>query len=241
MFNDLCNPSAHEPIVDRELFKRTQAVFVPRGRQTPSGRLLARLGVLRCGNCGARMVASTNRNGQYPSYRCPAKGKADCKQRLSISATYAENTVTEWVRARVADMDGQALAETGIRSAEEALERAEAALRAAVQTLTGFEDVEGARAKLDELRASRDTAAGELERLGGAREARAVLNASKDWDQLLPEGKRALIRATVGAAMVNPGRGPDGSRLRPRRTVLGEISGTQPGGHRRCARRHPSG
>ena len=52
-FGELQNPQAHEAIVkDRGLFERVARRTVSRGRQAKSERLLARLGVLRCGMCG---------------------------------------------------------------------------------------------------------------------------------------------------------------------------------------------
>ena len=52
-FGDLHNLDAHEPIIkDRALFERVQRRTVARGRQAKSERLLARLGVLRCGHAG---------------------------------------------------------------------------------------------------------------------------------------------------------------------------------------------
>ena len=51
-FGELHNLNAHEPIIkDRALFERVQRRTVSRGRQAKSERLLARLGVLRCGTC----------------------------------------------------------------------------------------------------------------------------------------------------------------------------------------------
>ena len=66
-FGDLHNLNAHEPIIkDRALFERVQRRTVSRGRQAKSERLLARLGVLRCGTCGSRMVI----NSYSGNYRC---------------------------------------------------------------------------------------------------------------------------------------------------------------------------
>ena len=49
-FGELHNTQAHEAIVkDRGLFERVARRTVSRGRQAKSERLLARLGVLRCG------------------------------------------------------------------------------------------------------------------------------------------------------------------------------------------------
>jgi DNA invertase Pin-like site-specific DNA recombinase len=56
-FGEWHNTCAHEPIIkDRALFERVQRRTFSRGRQAKSERLLARLGVLRCGTCGSRMV-----------------------------------------------------------------------------------------------------------------------------------------------------------------------------------------
>ena len=56
-FGNLVNPRAHKPIIERDLFGRVQRMKIPRGRQPSSNRLLARLSVLKCGSCGARMGA----------------------------------------------------------------------------------------------------------------------------------------------------------------------------------------
>ncbi len=66
-FGVLHNTGAHAPIIkDRALFERVQRRTVSRGRQAKSERLLARLGVLRCGTCASRMVI----NSYSGNYRC---------------------------------------------------------------------------------------------------------------------------------------------------------------------------
>ena len=116
-----------------------------RGGKPKSDRLLARLGVLRCGSCGSRMVvgAANAERAQYSFYRCPPVG--DCKRRVTISAEMVEGIVVEAVRARLADVEGRASAEAGVREAEQALERAQADLDAAIRAFAGFEDETGAR------------------------------------------------------------------------------------------------
>jgi site-specific DNA recombinase len=213
-FGELRNLDAHEPIVDAAMFRRVQSVKVSRGRKAKSDRLLARLGVLRCATCGGRMsvgsrnkpIKSTGEVGRYPMYRCSPTG--DCPRRFAISAELAEGVVTDWVRAAVADIEGQASAEANIRNAEAELQRAEDALGAAVKMLTGLEDVDGTREKLAELRDARDAAAEKLDRLGGARMASTV-NASQDWHKLTHDEQRALIRATIQSAIVGAGRGAE--------------------------------
>jgi DNA invertase Pin-like site-specific DNA recombinase len=68
----------HEPIVDREIWERAQALRKARARTHKRGRPSAgvhlfRKGMLRCGECGGSMVPRTsrNRNGSFhESYRC---------------------------------------------------------------------------------------------------------------------------------------------------------------------------
>jgi site-specific DNA recombinase len=75
-FGELHNTHAHEPIIrDRRLFERVQRRTVSRGRQAKSERLLARLGVLRCGTCGSRMVI----NSDSSSYRCGDTSANRCR------------------------------------------------------------------------------------------------------------------------------------------------------------------
>jgi tRNA(Ile2) C34 agmatinyltransferase TiaS len=82
-FGELHNLTAHEPIIkDRAVFERVQRRTVSRGRQAKSERLLARLGVLRCGTCGSRMVI----NGYTGSYRCGDSSANRCRRRAAVKA-----------------------------------------------------------------------------------------------------------------------------------------------------------
>ena len=103
------NPAAHPAIVDRDTWKAVQRATVSRGRRAKSERLLARLGVLRCGTCDARMVVGTANRSSYWIYRCPPTG--DCQRRVTISAEIAEKKVVEKVRAAIADDEGRASTE----------------------------------------------------------------------------------------------------------------------------------
>jgi site-specific DNA recombinase len=53
-FGKLVNFAACERIIDRVLWDRVQRMVIPRGPQPASTRLLSRLGILRCGSCGAQ-------------------------------------------------------------------------------------------------------------------------------------------------------------------------------------------
>lgn len=219
-FGKLTNLQAHEPIVDPDVFAAVQRVSVPRGRRAKSFRLLARLGVLRCGTCGARMVVGTGYGGRYNHYRCPPVG--DCPRRVTVSAQIAEQVVVNAVREALADVEGRASAEQQAREAERLLEQAQADLDAALRAFGGLVDESAARDRLIELAATRDQAREHLERLGGTRTA-LTINAASDWDRLSSDAQRALIKAVVATVTVAPG-GKGAERL----TV--HLVGEQPAG-----------
>jgi site-specific DNA recombinase len=205
-FGDLHNPNAHPPILTPEEFKRAGAASAPRGRVGKSDRLLARLGVLRCGTCGARMVVGSSNHGTTPVYRCPSK--SNCERGVVISAKIAERIVTDAIRDALRDVEGRASAEANVREAAQAVERAQSDLDAAIRAFAGLEDEATARDRLVEFREARDQAQERLEELGGSR-ATVTISAATDWNRLSLEARRKLIRATVERATVAPGRGPE--------------------------------
>lgn len=205
-FGALLNLHAHEPIVGVDLWRDVQRVKVPRGRRAKSDRLLARLTVLRCAGCGGRMVVGTqtSKGRTYPFYRC-GKVREDCARRVTISAELAESIVRDAVRDALADAEGRASVESNAQDAARALDRTQADLDAAFRAFAGFEDEAAARDRLSELRAARDAAHEQLERLGGTRAV--TVNAAVDWDRLTLAERRDLIRATVERVTVGSGRG----------------------------------
>lgn len=198
------NLTACEAIIERDLFDRVQRMKVARGRRGKSDRLLARLGVLRCANCGGRMsVGTQTQNGRsYSFYRCAPTG--DCQQRVTIGAEIAERVVTDAVRAALADVEGRASVEDNAREAETGLAAAQADLDAAIRAFAGLEDEQAARDRLAELRALRDQAQERVDHLGASR-AQVVVNADTDWNDLSLDARRALIRATVDQVLVRSG------------------------------------
>jgi DNA invertase Pin-like site-specific DNA recombinase len=203
-FGKLTNLSAHPAIVDADTFRRVQRVRVSRGRKPKSERLLARLGVLRCASCGARMVVGSANNRQYALYRCPPTG--DCTRRVTISADLVEGIVVDRVRAALADVEGRASIEDNAREAESSLEGAQAELDALIDMLDPLEPA--ARRRLDAATAKRDGAQDRVDHLSGHR-AVVMINAARDWDRLSLDARRALIRATVDRVLIAPGRGAD--------------------------------
>jgi DNA invertase Pin-like site-specific DNA recombinase len=204
-FGEMVNEQAFPPVIDVESWQRLQRVSVPRGRRAKSERLLARLGVLRCGTCGSRMVVGTSQ-GQYALYRCPPVG--DCPQRVTISAEVAERAVVESVQDLLAGIEGRASVEGGAKDAAAELERRQEALDAAIRAFVGLGDEPAARERLQELRSKRDEARERHEQLVAA-SAPAITVSAGDWDSLTLDERRALIAAVVDRAVVRPGRSSD--------------------------------
>jgi site-specific DNA recombinase len=215
-FGKLLNTAAHPAIVDADTWAAVQKVRLPRGRRAKSERLLARLGVLRCGTCGSRMVigSTTLKSGErYYMYRCPPIG--DCPKRVAISADRAEGAVVHAVQELLEGMRGTATFSDSVDQAARALDKADQDLAAAVQAFTGLDDVAAAREKLTALRQTRDEARDRLAELQAA-VAPAVTVTAADWHHLTLDEQRALIVAVVAEAVVAPGRGTDRIAVHPR-------------------------
>jgi DNA invertase Pin-like site-specific DNA recombinase len=211
-FGSMVNEAAFPPVVDAETWQRLQRVSVPRGRRAKSERLLARLGVLRCGTCGSRMVVGTSQ-GQYGLYRCPPVG--DCPKRVTISAEVAEREVVEAVQEILAGIEGRASLESGVEEAANELARRQDALDKTIRAFAGLEEEQAARERLQELRTVRDEARERHDDLLAA-SAPAVTVSAGDWDLLTLGERRDLIRAVIERAVVAPGRGHDRITVEPR-------------------------
>lgn len=208
-FGKLVNRQAHQPIVDRAVWDRVQGMRSLRGRRAKSKRLLARLGVLRCSTCGARMVVGTRSPDVNSMYRCPPTG--DCDRKVSINANRVEAAVVDVVKGALASLSGRASVESDAREAEQALADAQADLDAAIRAFSGLEGEVAAQERLAELRDRRDQAQERADELGGA--AAAVTVSPDDWDRLTLDEQRGLIRAVVKRVVVAPGRLPAADRL----------------------------
>ena len=226
-FGELHNTRAHEAIVkDRALFERVQRRRVSRGRQAKSDRLLARLGVLRCGTCGSRMVI----NSDSGSYRCGDTSADRCRRRAAVKADRVEEMVLDAVRAysATADADGRASRRQQIREADEAIERASAGLDDTIRQLgeLGLLGRAASRETLEKLTTALDDAHAARARLGDAGESNTI--GPDDIDKLREPAKRLaawrrLITDTVESVTVAPAMTADGlpSRLwNPRRIEI---------------------
>jgi DNA invertase Pin-like site-specific DNA recombinase len=196
------NLAAHPAIIDRDVFERVQRMSVPAGRNTKSERLLARLGVLRCGTCGGRMSASLTGTG-YAFYRC---ANGECAQPVTISAPRVETSVHQAMPALLASRVGHA------SEAEAALSDAEARYAAfnAIFDPLDQSDVQ----RRQSLRSVRDSARSELASLEGGASSEDV-PIGKRWDELTFAEQRTGIRLYVDRIVVAPGRGADRLTIQP--------------------------
>jgi DNA invertase Pin-like site-specific DNA recombinase len=218
-FGQWHNARAHEPIIkDRALFERVQRRTVPRGRQAKSERLLARLGVLRCGTCGSRMVI----NSYSGNYRCGDTSANPCQRRAAAKADRVEEMVLDAVRAysTTADAHGRASRKQQIREADEAIDRANANLDDTIRQLgeLGLLRRAASQDTLGKLTKAVDDAHTARTRLGDRGESDVI--DPDDIDKLREPAKRRaawrrLITDTVQSVTVAPAMTADGrpSRL----------------------------
>ena len=233
-FGELHNTQAHEAIVkDRRLFERVQRRTVSRGRQAKSERLLARLGVLRCGTCGSRMVI----NSDSGSYRCGDTSANRCRRRAAVKADRIEAMVLDAVRAYSATGDAprRASRKQQIREADEAIERANADLDDTIRQLgeLGLLGRPASQETLETLATALDDAHTIRARLGDGGERDVI--GPDDIDKLRDPSKRLaawrrLIGDTVELVTVAPAMTADGrpSRLWDPRRIDIRLQGQHP-------------
>ncbi|HKE76638.1 MAG TPA: recombinase family protein [Acidimicrobiales bacterium] len=219
-FGKLVNLQACEPVVDRALFDRVQAARPSRGRTAKSQRLLARLGVLRCGSCGGRLIVNTNRDG-YVYYACGAP-RGDCQRRAYIGANRVERFVSDETVRLVGELQEGASAAAELDAVERQLaklKRAVANMAATFDPMGSDEDVADARKRLSALRGERDAAQDERDRLARIIDPDLVVDAEIVMRDGTLEERRSLIRDAIDRAIVSPGRLPVGDRVEivPRR------------------------
>jgi hypothetical protein len=151
------------------------------------------------------------------SYRCGDTSANGCARRAAVQADVVEQIVINAVREYTGTARGRASHEQRVREANEQVERAEAALDAAIRAFTGLEGEAAAAERLAELRAARDRALDARADLGPER-LREVIGPA-DIDKLRDPPKRLaawrrLITDTVAQVTVPPATTADGRRHR---------------------------
>jgi Recombinase zinc beta ribbon domain/Recombinase len=205
-FGKLVKRNAHEALIDAETFRRVQRQHGKGGRKAQSQELLARLGVLRCSSCGSAMAVGKTSGGKYRTYRCSAP-VGHCSKGMSIMTHSADAAVTTAVKQALADVEGRASIEDQARSAERTLADAQRQLDALIRVLDATEPA--AVERLEQATRVRDEAEQHVVALGGRRAAALTLPAPALFDSFDLDKRRAVIKAVVASATVQPGRGSD--------------------------------
>jgi len=212
-----------EPIMTHAEQRRLLQAKAVRGRYAKSPRLLARLDILHCASCDARLTVDMAKRGSqrtmYAYYRC---GNSLCSRRAIVSCDTADELLLDEACRLSAELVGQASDEDEIEAALADRTDAEAALDNAIRTLAGLGGEKATRDVLDELEAARSMAVDRHERLLASTSSRLTVRTTEDRDRLSFDGKRALIKAVIARAVVTPGRGPGRISVEPRGTLLGE-------------------
>ena len=201
-FGELVNLTAHDKLIDVGTFNKVQRMKIPRGHSAKSDRLLARLNILRCGSCGARMTVGSNNLGAV-NYRCPPTSL--CERRMAISATVAERVVAAEVQKQVHSVYGLwNKATANRRHAVKALDHAianHAAFMSADLDFTNPINV----SKAKELETHVAECQERVDRTPAG--ARTKLTITEDWSKLTLRQQRDLIVSLVDSVTVEPGRG----------------------------------
>lgn len=199
---------------------RRQANRTKTGRQNTVRSILS--GILRCGECGTRMVAA-NSSQKYPKYRC-AKDAGGCGN-ITISRPHSEDAV----RGLVSDVLLAASAQKETEAESPKWEKAEelAELEAEFEELQRM--WKSNEIKTTTYVVAREKLEGELDQLRGERavalarpvKAPSVEVIKNGWEKLSIERQREVILSVLSAVMVakgkgyNKGGGIDHGRLTP--------------------------
>lgn len=236
-----------EPIVDPKIWQRVQDMRTDApgsmaGRYSKRENLLARLGVLMCDTCGARMTVITREvTGKvYAYYRC-GRGRAhDCPAPPTISAPAVEQYVLDAAIGEVTDIVEH---ESSTREAREAADDALAAEARVDDLEAKYMDLgpgthPSALAKLEEARASAQAQRAHATELSADQEedwlGAAEILASTDpmW---LPH-KRRILRALMAGRVSVAANGRHGGSNGASRPVDQRVTIAPRGKSRRTSR-----
>ena len=209
-FGKLSNLASHQAIIEPALFRTIQKMRVRRGKKPVSTSLFARQGLVRCSECGSRMVigqqTKLNRDGErvvYRDYRCSPTG--DCPRRQTIGAQLLEDYVVSEVRN--AQAEGRWSPSEQLAAARADLDAVERELTALATTFSSVADVPGIAAKIAGLREDREVKRERVNALlVGDRAARVGTLASR-WDSATLDEQRTALRLLIETVTVSPGKG----------------------------------
>jgi DNA invertase Pin-like site-specific DNA recombinase len=195
-----------------------------RAKSGPPGNTVRSIlsGILRCGECGTRMVAA-NSSQKYPKYRC-AKDAGGCGN-ITISRPHAEDAIRGLVSDVLIEASAQKETEAEgpkwekaeeLATLEKEFEELHALWKAdQIKTTSYILGREKLEAQIDQLRGERAVA------LARPVKAPSIETIKDGWDKLSIERQREVIMSVLTAVMVAKGKGKprtggiDHSRLTP--------------------------
>jgi len=203
------NREAHPALVTREVWEAAQ-INHPRPPRSGKKRPALLAGIARCASC-SRAMAPTG-----TGYRCRVlHGRHRCPKPASITIKI-DAIVEEAVLAATEDVQVEAIANTEeLEAAKKVLEETETELAAFIEMTdaAGVDRehfIEGLQTRSAAVEDARRRV-GELQAAGGTNETR---NLFADWPELTVLEKRHLLRASIGAVWVRPGKRDFTSRIK---------------------------
>lgn len=203
-FGKLHNPTAHDPIIDPELFARVQATTTKRGRQPKSDLLLSRLNVLRCAKCDGYMgPAQWKRGGEtLKRYRCTTPGAGHA----SIDATTADQMAVAGAWLAAANREAWATADLDQARLRDDLDAAQTTLDEAIigYTEAGVIGEPKAIQKLAELGRVCADLKSQIASIKPSSGIQAY-DLSRPREEFTRDELRTLIRLTIRTVEITPG------------------------------------
>jgi DNA invertase Pin-like site-specific DNA recombinase len=205
---------AHEAIVEPWLFRKVQAMLVPKGPTGPrvrgEGHTLGG-GLIRCGKCGDGMTKG-RANGKYLTLRCNGRGGGHASARYSLALDYIISTAFAHA--------GMTVREEGGNMAE--VEAADGLIALAREALAEVEALRGTIAPASYAQAHSDASRG-VELAEDARAELALdpgvaslifpLGNKEAFEALSIPAQRDALHGLISRVVIAPGREHIGSRL----------------------------
>ena len=212
-------------ILTEEQHTRLVALLTDPSRRTPRGAPRRHLlsGLLRCGECGERMVAAKRRDNHSLHYTCQKRPDRGCG-RMSVAAHHVEPYVADAVLAALEDLridvDGRPNSEEGDLEAlaNDRAQLDELAELYATRAITAEEWIR-ARSSIEERIAQRNRRIADKTEDQRLRDLlRSNVGVREAWTAATTEYKRSVLRVVldrVTVAKAIPGKRFDPRRLTP--------------------------
>lgn len=206
-----------EPILDQRTYDRIQALFAGRKRGRVAGLGHIGTGILRCGVCGRKLTARTDKSKTYKQDGAPRAVYFCAKQRRGCGKVFIDQRAVDaelltFTVERLSD-ERHAAQVTALRSqVAERLKELDAEIKEIKALQAGLSDRVGHRKmSLDEFDIANEPLAADLARLGaeqktleaevpqGPTEAASEASLVADWEDGDLAEKRAMLTRAIGS------------------------------------------